>query len=133
MSSFDRVRLTALTLPRVEEGLHFGGPAFRVGGKTFALYWAKGARTIMKLRPDRQELLFEIRPDQFQPCRVGVGVWSFVELGLIEDQEVDDLVVEAWSTVAPAALRRASAGLSADKSKLCRGGQVVRCQPSRAP
>jgi hypothetical protein len=108
MSTFDRVRWKALSLPRVEEGVHRGGPAFRLGGKTFALWWAEGARTIIKLRRDHQDFLFEVRPDAFQPCRVGVGVWSYVDLALLDDAEVDNLVHEAWTTVAPRALSKAS-------------------------
>ena len=106
MSTFNYLRKQALQLPRVEEGVHRGGPAFRVGGKAFALWWAEGQRTIMKLPPSHQHFLFEVNPEAFQPCKVGVGTWSFVELGLLKNAEVDKLVTEAWSTVVPKKLSK---------------------------
>jgi hypothetical protein len=101
MADFEHLRLAALALPDVEEGAHRGGPAFRVGGKTFALWWAQGGRTILKLRPEHQRFLFEVRPEAFEPCQVGVGVWSFVDLEQLEGEELGELVVEAWSTAVP--------------------------------
>jgi hypothetical protein len=79
-----------------------------VRGKTFALFWPEGG-AIMKLRRDHQELLFDIRPETFRPCPVGVGVWSFVDLGRLDDEELDALATEAWSTVAPRSLARTAA------------------------
>ncbi len=102
--SFVHLRECALKLPKVEEGVHRGGPAFRVHGKTFALWWAEGAWTIMKLQRDHQVFLFEVQPDVFQACRVGAGTLSYVELALLEDAEVETLVFEAWATVAPRGL-----------------------------
>jgi hypothetical protein len=106
MSSFDRLRRAALALPQVVEGDHFGGDAFLVGKKTFALWSVKEGRTIMKLPPHRQIFLFEVRPKVFQPCRVGVGTWSFVDLEALDDAEVDELTHEAWTTVVTKALAR---------------------------
>jgi len=55
----------------------------------------------MKLSAPHQQFLFEVRPDIFQPCPVGVGMCSFVDLSQVEESELVELVVEAWSTVAP--------------------------------
>ena len=107
MADFQDLRDLALGLPNVDEGLHRGGPAFRVAGKTFALWWAEGRRTIMKLSAPHQQLLFEVRPETFEPCRVGVGTWSFVDLSRIETRELAELVVEAWRTVVPKRISRA--------------------------
>jgi hypothetical protein len=106
MSSFRYLRQQALKLPQVEEGLHMGGPAFRVRGKMFALWWAEGERTILKLPRDFQVVLFDVRPGTFQPCRVGVGTWSYVDLDQLENDELGKLVRQAWSTVVPKALSR---------------------------
>jgi hypothetical protein len=107
MASFADLRGFALALPGADEGLHMGGPAFRVGGKTFALWWAKGGRTILKLDAGRQALRFEVRPETFEPCPVGRGTWSFVALETLEADELRALVTEAWATVAPRRLARA--------------------------
>ncbi len=105
MASFDDLRKAALSLPGAYEDLHQGGPAFRVANKKFALWWAAGRRTIMKLTPAHQILLFEVRPETFEPVRVGTADWSFVALEHLDDEELAALTVEAWTTVAP---RRAS-------------------------
>ncbi len=114
MADFQHLRDVALRLPGVAEGFHRGGPAFRVGGKTFALWWADGRRTIMKLPPVHQQLLFEVRPEAFQPCRVGVGTWSFVELSQVGESELGELVIEAWTTVVPRKVSKAFGGNKAD-------------------
>jgi hypothetical protein len=101
MATFDDLRAIALTLKGVEEGLHMGGPAFRVRGRKFALWWAKGGRTILKLDPAHQDLLFEVRPETFEPCPVGRARWSFVALERLDLDELKVLVTEAWGTVAP--------------------------------
>jgi len=98
---FDVLRQAALSLPEVEEGVHRGGPAFKCRGKTFALWWAEGERTIMKLDPYHQTFLFEVRPEIFAPCKVGMGVWSYVDLQALDDEEIGALTKEAWRTVAP--------------------------------
>jgi hypothetical protein len=116
MSDFACLRRAALALPEVKEGEHRGGPAFRVRGRTFALWWAQGARTILKLDRNHQILLFEVRPETFEPCPVGTGVWSFVDLATLEDPEVGALTHEAWTTVAPPALRRLGSRSPSEKT-----------------
>jgi hypothetical protein len=107
MSSFETLRAAALALPEVTEGTHRGGPAFYVRGKTFALWWAEGGRTILRLDPNHQHFLFEIRPEVFEPCKVGTGTWSFVDLDQIDEAETAELVHEAWRGVAPKMARAA--------------------------
>ncbi len=110
MASFDDLRAMALRLPGAYEDTHQGGPAFRVAGRKFALWWASGARTILKLDPGRQALRFEVRPETFGACPVGRVNWSFVDLASLEEDELRALVLEAWATVAP---RRAVRDLQA--------------------
>ena len=110
MATDETLRQLALRLPGAYEDDHRGGPAFRVKGKKFALWWAQGQRVIMKLPPHQQEFLFAHRPEIFAPCRVGRVNWSFVELAHLDDAELADLVSEAWSTVAPKSLSRPRQG-----------------------
>jgi hypothetical protein len=46
------------------------------------------ARWIFKLPKPRQELLFEARPDVFQPYRAGAMVWSYVAIEELTQAEV---------------------------------------------
>jgi len=115
MDKFQYLRDRAVRLPNVVEGVHRGGPFLSVAGKTFALWWGEGGRTIMKLAAAHQQLLFEVLPDVFQPCRAGMGTWSFVHPSQVEESELLELVIEAWGTVVP---RRVSNAF--DKSALVR-------------
>ncbi len=76
-----------------------------MGKKTFALRW--NDRVVLKLDKGHQELLFEIRPETFQKCPVATGYWSYVELDNLDDGELADLVLEAWSTIVPKKVSRA--------------------------
>lgn len=82
-----------------------GDPWFNVGAKSFAL--ALDGRVVMKLERGRQELLFEIRPETFSRCRVATAYWSYVELANIDEAELADLVLEAWTLIVPRRVSRA--------------------------
>ena len=75
-----------------------------MGKKTFALHLR--GRTILKLDKAHQELLFEIRPETFQKCKVGTSYWSYVELGRLDEAELAALVREAWSSIVPKKVSR---------------------------
>ena len=86
-------------MPEAAEREWYGEPDFHFRGKSFAL--RSQGRTIMKLNKAHQALLFEIRPKAFSPCKVATVHWSYVELDRIDDVELQALVREAYSEVAP--------------------------------
>jgi hypothetical protein len=61
---------------------------------------------VLKLDKAHQELLFEIRPETFQKCKVATVFWSYVELSHLDDAELADLVREAWSQIVPKKVSR---------------------------
>ena len=75
-----------------------------MGRKTFALKW--GGRAVLKLDRGHQELLFEIRPETFQKCPVATVFWSYVALEDLDEQELEALVLEAWSQIVPKKVSR---------------------------
>jgi hypothetical protein len=75
-----------------------------VGKKTFAL--RLNGRVILKLDKGHQELLFEVRPETFQKCKVATNWWSYVELERLDADELADLVREAWSMIVPKKISR---------------------------
>ena len=76
-----------------------------MGKKTFAL--VIDGRTILKLDKAHQELLFEIRPETFSKCPVATVYWSYVEIAHLDDGELADLVLEAWTQIVPKKVSRA--------------------------
>jgi len=55
----------------------------------------------MKLDRGHQELLFEVRPETFQKCKVATVYWSYVELAHLDAAELAELVREAWAQIVP--------------------------------
>lgn len=104
MATLDDLRRLALELPGAHEVTYKGDPWFNVGKKTFALAPGDDAadgRAILKLDRAHQALLFEIRSETFQPCKVATVHWSYVRLAHIEPAELSALVREAWAAVVP--------------------------------
>lgn len=110
MATLADIRHAALALPGAVELESHGGAWFNVGTKTFVLYWAKDQRWIFKLPKPRQELLFEARPDVFQPYRAGAMLWSYVAIEELTPAEVASLVTDAWTTIVPKKIARAHLG-----------------------
>lgn len=101
MATLADVRRIALSLPGTQELNDHGGNWFNVGTKSFVLYGFPSKRWIFKLPKPRQELLFEARPDVFQPYRAGGMRWSYVDIAPLTREEIDSLVIDAWTTIVP--------------------------------
>jgi hypothetical protein len=99
MATLADIRHAALALPGAVELESHGGQWFNVGKKTFVLYGFPTKRWIFKLPKPRQELLFEARPDVFQPYRAGAMLWSYVDIEELTPAEAADFVTDAWTTV----------------------------------
>jgi hypothetical protein len=107
MATFAELRRFGLSLPGVREHLHMGQPSLRAHGKMFVLSWPPEKTTIMKLERHHQDMLFEVRPEIFTPCKVGTGRWSYVKISALDSAELRALVVEAWAQVVPKKISRA--------------------------
>jgi hypothetical protein len=107
MAAFAALRRFGLALPGVIEHPHMGQPSLRAQGKMFALWSEQTKITIMKLDRAHQDMLFEVSPETFTPCKVGTGMWSYVEIAMLSDNELQGLVIEAWSQVVPKKMRDA--------------------------
>ena len=104
MASLEDLRRLSLALPGAHEVTYKGDPWFNVGKKTFALH-TRG-RAILKLDRGHQELLFEVRPDTFAKCPVATVYWSYVALDHLDEAELGELVLEAWSQIVPKKVSR---------------------------
>jgi hypothetical protein len=101
MATLADVRKIALALPGAVELNDHGGNWFNVGTKTFVVYGFPSKRWLFKLPKPRQELLFEARPEIFEPYRAGAMLWSYVDIAQLTRAEVVDFVTDAWTTIVP--------------------------------
>jgi hypothetical protein len=104
MATWDDIRAVALTLPGAWENSWYGEPCFQVGKKGFVQGFR--GRCIMKLERNHQELLFEARPEVFSPMTAGALRWSWVEIEALDPDEVQRLVLEAWTQIVPKKVSR---------------------------
>lgn len=107
MATLADIRKAALALPGAVELNDHGGNWFNVGSKTFVLYGFPSRRWIFKLPKPRQDLLFEARPDVFQPYRAGGMLWSYVDIAKLAHADVADFVTDAWTTIVPRSVAQA--------------------------
>jgi len=115
MATLAALRKFALALPEATEVIFKGEPWFVVRKKTFALWSKPDKRAILKLEREHQDMLFDVRPDVFTPCKVGTGgVWSTVDISELTQAELKGLVTEAWTQVVPKKMSRAILSVSRD-------------------
>jgi hypothetical protein len=109
----DRVRAACLTLPETSERPSHGQPAFFIREKkTFVMYLddhhGDGRLALwLAAPPGAQDMLVAANPDAyFVPPYVGHRGWLGVRLDRdLPWQEVEDLIEDAYLTVAPKKLR----------------------------
>lgn len=94
------IRRIALSLPGASETF-YKGPRFGVGKKAFVHGWAGETLWLFKLPHHQEMMLFDTRPETFTPMRSGPMLWCYVRVTNLDAQELRDLVVAAWRTVAP--------------------------------
>jgi hypothetical protein len=108
MVTADDVRRVALSLPRTEERLVRDRVKFRVGRLVYLAFSAD--ETVMGFAFPKEEraALLAAEPDKFQPPRRSDERynWIHVRLAAIDEDEMRELVVDAWRMVVPKRLAR---------------------------
>ncbi|MFC4062837.1 MmcQ/YjbR family DNA-binding protein [Planomonospora corallina] len=108
MSDFDRVRGIALELPEVEESVSWGTPALKVRGRLFLRRHEDPALTVVKVSPQERGALVAERPEVFIVTpHYENHRYMLVRTGDLPDDELRELVTEAWRLSAPQRLVRA--------------------------
>jgi hypothetical protein len=101
MANCDDVRRLALALPGVEEVEHWGVPAFRTKRRIFITLRPPEQKAMFHLTEEHQEILFEARPEAFEPLHWGKVTRAFLILKKIPVRELEALVKEAADYAAP--------------------------------
>jgi hypothetical protein len=107
MPTPEQFRRIALSLPEAEERETWGHPTFRIREKMFAAIAADGASASVKATKAAQAALLGSDPAVFsRPAYVGVHGWVGINLALVDPDELNELVTEAWLLSAPKRLAR---------------------------
>jgi hypothetical protein len=103
----DAARRLALSLPESVEKETWGHPTFRVRDRIFMTMSEDGAYASVKATLEAQAALLGSEPATFSvPDYVGRHGWVRVALDRVADDEMAELVEDAWRMTAPKRLVR---------------------------
>jgi hypothetical protein len=109
--TFEEVRAIALALPGVEEGTHYGTPAFKVKGKAFTRLREDGETLVLFDVPvEEREVMIEAEPEVYfftDHYRNWPAVLA--RLSAARPAHVRGYLERAWRKRAPKALLRSCA------------------------
>lgn len=103
MVTIDDVRSLALTLPRSYEALVRDRVKFRVGLMVYLAFARDETLMGFAFPKDEREALIASDPDKFlmpKPADLRYN-WVVVRLAAIDEEEMSELVVDAWRMVVP--------------------------------
>jgi hypothetical protein len=104
----DEYRAIALAEPEAVEGSHMQHSDFRVRNKIFATLWPDGVTGVLKLTPEQQALLVDLRGDVFKPAKGAWGVRGMTEVRFdkLDASDLRSPMRMAWENTAPETLVR---------------------------
>ena len=98
----EAARGLALAFPETVEKETWGHPTFRVRDKMFMAMAADGTSASVKATREAQAALVGSEPSTFSiPAYVGVHGWVGIDIARVNDDEMAELVEEAWRMTAP--------------------------------
>ena len=103
MVTIDDVRALALTLPRSYEALVRDRVKFRVGRIVYLAFARDETLMGFAYPKDEREALIASDPDKFlmpKPADLRYN-WVVVRLAVIDEDEMSELVIDAWRMVVP--------------------------------
>jgi hypothetical protein len=114
----DFARICGLTasLLGVEKGTSYGTPALKVRGKLFARLHQDGESLVVNIDQAERRMRMEADPSVYYITDHYLNYpWILVRLDRVEDDDLRDILCEAWLRVAPSKLvLEASQGGEAD-------------------
>ena len=103
MVTIDEVRAFALTLPRTGEGLVRGRVKFRIGRIVYLSLSRDGSTMGFAFPKELRAALVESEPEKFSlPRKSDMRYhWAHVRLDTIDEDEMRELVEDAWAFCVP--------------------------------
>ena len=111
MVTMDEVRAFAATLPRSEEAFVRGRVKFRIGQIVWLAFSRDGATMGFAFPREWRDALVESDPEKFSlPSAHDMRYhWAHVELAALEEEEMRELVEDAWAFCVPKSVAEAYA------------------------
>ena len=108
----DDFRRIALSFPGAVESSHIGTVDFRAGRIFATLGYPDPAFAMVKLTPERQEILVSAEPAIFQPVKGGWGAKgaTLLHLAACDEPTATSALTAAWRGVASKTLQKALDG-----------------------
>ena len=120
----------ALAFPGVEEGLSYGTPGFRVGGKFLARLWEDGEVLVVKCGDTERDLRLQSDPGTFFTTDHYRGYPSvLVRLARVTANDLREVFAEAWRRQASKRLLAQLAGAARSRSPAVRAPRRGRPRP----
>ena len=103
MVTIDDVRAVASALPRSSEGLVRGQVKFRIGSIVYLALAKDGSKMGFAFPKELRDALVESEPDRFSlPSQSDLRYhWVHVRLDAIDEEEMRELVEDAWAFCVP--------------------------------
>lgn len=103
MLSQAEARAIALSFPETTEAPHFEKTSFRVGKKIFATMGGAEQPVVVKLLPDQQAMMLDVRPDLYTRIAGtwGQSGWTEVHLGAADKDAFRHALDLSYRNVAP--------------------------------
>jgi hypothetical protein len=103
MVTIDDVRAVASALPRSSEGLVRGQVKFRIGSIVYLALSKDGSKMGFAFPKELRDALVESEPDKFSlPSQSDMRYhWVHVRLDAIDEDEMRELVEDAWAFCVP--------------------------------
>jgi len=99
--SYENARRIACRLPGVEESTSYGTPACKVKGKLFLRFHQDGESLVVRLDPAEREILMEADPETFYITDHYLNYpWILVRLASVREDQLTELLTQAWRLVA---------------------------------
>jgi hypothetical protein len=116
MTTIEAVRELALSLPRTYEALVRDRVKFRVGRLVYLAFSRDETLMGFGFPKEEREALVESAPDKFlMPRQSDLRYnWVVVRLDAIDDDEMRELVIDAWRMVVPKRLAQEQLGNAHD-------------------
>jgi hypothetical protein len=101
-ATWETVRQIALALPGVEESTSYRTPAFKVKGKLFVRAHQDGESLVIKVEFEEREILLAADSETFYITDHYLNYpWILVRLANVRQDQLSDLLKQAWRLAAP--------------------------------